>query len=87
MFHNNIKQENWKKYRKNNHDDVIENFCGACLAVPLAFAGVGASAYGASNSRSKYKKQKKIALWIGIITIVISLIIGIYYLFSCQNCR
>jgi Na+-driven multidrug efflux pump len=67
--------------------DVVEGFCGACLAIPFAFAGVGASAYGAS-SRGKHKKQKKIALWGGIITIVISVLIAVYYLWikKCVDC-
>ena len=77
--------ENWKKHRKGN-EDVIEEFCMACLSIPLAFAGVGASAYGAS-SRKKYKTQKKVALWGGIIAVILSLIIGIYYLYSCKDCR
>ena len=78
----------WLKY-KNPNKDVIEGFCGACLAVPLAFAGVGASAYGSSNSRSAHKKQKKIILWSGIISVIISLVIAIYYLFfsKCTKCR
>ena len=37
-------KEKWKKYR-NGNNDVKESFCGACLAIPFAFAGVGASAY------------------------------------------
>jgi len=81
------KDENWKKYRRGNKD-TKEDFCGACLAVPLAFAGVGASAYGAKkSSRGKYKIQKKCALWGGIIAIVISLIIACYYLRTCKDCR
>ena len=77
--------DKWKKYKKDG-EDVKEFFCGACLAVPLAFVGVGASAYGAS-SRGSHKKSKKIVLWSGIATIIISLIIAIYYLTSCTNCR
>ena len=69
-----------------NNEDIKEDFCGACLAVPLAFAGVGASAYGA-NSRKSYKNAKLIALWGGIISIIISIIIVIYYLNTCSDCR
>ena len=69
-----------------NKEDIKEEFCMACLAIPLAFAGVGTSAYGAS-SRGSHKKSKKIVLWSGIATIIISLIIAIYYLTSCTNCR
>lgn len=81
------KDENWKKYKKDG-DETKEGFCGACLAIPLAFAGVGASAYGAHSSRGKHKKQKKIALWAGIISIVISILIVVYFLFiaKCKDC-
>lgn len=78
-------QENWKKNDQNKHDDVKEDFCGACLTIPLAFAGVGASAYG--GSKGSHKKAKKYALWGGIITIIISLLIAIYYLVACKTCR
>lgn len=74
-------EEKWKK-----DNDIKEEFCMACMAVPLAFAGVGVSAYGA-NSRGRHKKSKKIALWLGVITIIISLITAIYYLTSCKTCR
>jgi Na+-driven multidrug efflux pump len=72
-------------YKKDG--DIKEDFCGACLAIPFAFAGVGASAYGAS-SRGDHKKQKKIALWGGIATIVISILIAVYYLWikKCVDC-
>lgn len=78
--------ENWKKYKKDG-EDTIEGFCGACMAIPFAFAGVGASAYGAS-SRGKHKKQKKIALWGGIASIVISVLVIIYYVWikKCTDC-
>jgi len=66
---------------------VVEGFCGACLAIPLAFAGVGASAYGASSSRGAYKKRKKIILWSGIITTLVAVAIAIYYMTACTKCR
>ena len=78
--------ENWKK-NENPNEDTEEGFCMACLAIPVAFAGVGASAYGAS-SRGKYKEQKKIALWGGIIAVIISFLIAAYYLWikKCTDC-
>jgi hypothetical protein len=78
--------ENWKKHKKDG-EDVREDWCGACLAIPFAFAGVGASAYGAS-SRGKHKKQKKIALWGGIASIVISSLVIFYYVAikKCTDC-
>lgn len=62
-----------------------EDFCMACAVLPLAFAGAGASAYGAS-SKGQYKKRKKYILWGGVITVLISIIIIIYYLKTCKNC-
>ena len=78
--------ENWKKDRKGN-EDIKESFCGACLAIPFAFVGVGASAYGA-NSRGRHKKQKKIALWGGVTVIIISILITVYYVWikKCVDC-
>jgi len=78
--------ENWVKYKK-PYEDTVEEFCGACLAIPFAFAGVGASAYGTS-SRGKHKKQKKIALWGGITTVIISILIAVYYIWikKCVDC-
>ena len=73
---------------KNDNEDIKEPFCGACLAIPFAMAGVGASAYGGSNSRGDHKKQKKWALWGGIFVVIISIIIAIYYLRvkKCVDC-
>jgi hypothetical protein len=69
-------------------NETKESFCGACLAVPLAFAGAGASAYG-SGSKGKHKKQKKIMFWLGIISVLISLGIAVYYLWikKCDDCQ
>ena len=87
--------ENWVNHKNINHaninhgNDTIEKFCGACLAVPLAFAGVGSAAFGSSGSKKSHKTQKRVALWIGIVTVVISLLIAIYYIWisKCTNCR
>ena len=70
-----------------NKEDIKEEFCMACLAIPLAFAGVGTSAYGAS-SRGSHKSQKKWALWGGIAVILISILITVYYLWikKCVDC-
>lgn len=65
--------------------ETKEDFCGLCISVPLAFAGVGAGAYG--TSKGSHKKYKKISLWIGIISIIISLLIAGYYLFYKKDCK
>ena len=82
-------KDSWKKQKKED-EDVIEPFCAACIALPLAFVGVSASAYGAS-SRGSHKKQKKIqkwSLWGGIILAIISIIVTIYTFFiaKCVDC-
>ena len=68
--------------------EIKEDFCGACVAVPLAFAGVGASAYG-SSSKGKHKQRKKIALITGGVSILLSVLIVVYYLYirKCATCR
>jgi len=68
--------------------DTKESFCPACIAVPLAMAGTGASSVGMSDSNA-YKKHKKILLWGGIITTAIAVVILIYYKYikDCKACR
>jgi hypothetical protein len=66
-------------------DGVKEEFCGACLAIPLALAGAGASTVG---SGGKHKNKRRIILWVGIATVILSLVIGVYYLWikKCSEC-
>ncbi len=72
----------------NNKKNEREDFCGACLAVPLAMVGVGVGAAGATTKGS-HQKTKKILLWSGVATVIIALLIVIYFLFikKCSNCR
>ena len=69
-------------------DNTKEEFCGACLAIPLAMAGVGVTASGA-HQKGDHKKRKKIMLWGGIGITVLSVIIAVYFLFikKCKECR
>jgi len=68
--------------------ETKENFCGACLAVPLAFVGAGV-AYGSAGSKKKHKQTKKIVFWVGIAVTVLSLAVAIYYLWikKCDDCE
>jgi len=68
--------------------DTKESFCGACLAVPLAFAGAGASAYG-SRSKGTHKKRKKMIFWLGIIAVILSIAVAVYYMWikKCDECQ
>ena len=60
---------------------IKENFCGACIALPIAFLGAGSSTLG-----SKSKHRKKVLL-ISLIVTVISAFVTLYFLMSCKTCR
>ena len=64
--------------------EVKENFCGACLAVPIALAGATTAGVGAKGAHGK---TKKIMLGVGISVTLLALIIGIIYLVKCKKCR
>lgn len=60
-----------------------EDFCPLCLTVPLAFAGIGSTAYG---SKKDYQKKRKKYFILGLILVFISLAIAAYYLFFKKDC-
>lgn len=66
-----------------------EDFCSLCLVGPLAFAGAGAAAAGASVSK-KHKAWKK-ALFISAVLSVVFIILSLayYFLFNrdCKECK
>ena len=70
----------------NNEKPNKEEFCGACLTVPVALAGAGAAGYGAKGNGG-HKKMKKIMLWGGLGITFISILVAIYFLFKCKECR
>lgn len=59
---------------------VKENFCGACLTIPLAFASAG-TAIGA-------EKKARLKQWAIIFTIV-SIVLTVYFVYikKCSTCR
>lgn len=65
--------------------ETKEEFCGACLAAPLALAGVGTA--GISSTKGGHKKTKIIMLWVGVGITILSLIITIFFLTKCKSCR
>lgn len=71
----------------NNNEEVKEDFCPSCLAIPLAMAGVGVSAAG--SKKGNHQKKRKMMLWIGISMTVVFSLIAIYFLFikKCKECR
>ena len=75
-----------KSFQLDEHREVKEDFCGACLAIPMAFIGAGAAGVGAIK-KGNHKRTKNILLWGGIFLTVVSLIITIIYLRNCKNCR
>ena len=68
-----------------NHNSNREDFCGACVAIPLAIVGTGAVGLGAK--KGSYSKRKKIIMWVGIAVTLISLAVAIYFLTRCKDCR
>ena len=74
-------------HNENEHEyDVKEDFCPSCLVVPLAFAGAGATAAGATVGQ-KHKKTKKILLISGVITLLFTLGLGVYYIMKKDDCK
>lgn len=59
---------------------IKENFCGACLTIPLAFAGAG-TAIGAEKKAQLYK-------WAVILTVV-SILLTVYFVYvkKCNTCK
>jgi succinate dehydrogenase/fumarate reductase cytochrome b subunit len=65
--------------------DVREDFCNACLAVPMAIMSTGAGIAGYSMSKEEYYTRRK---WL-IIGAIVSLVISIVIYFwnkSCDTC-
>ena len=63
-----------------------EEFCGICAVAPLAFAGASATAVG-STIPKKHSAWKKTLLVSGILTIVMSVAILIYYYVFKKDCK
>jgi len=62
-----------------------EEFCGACVALPMALAGAGVAEVGANSGSNKQKR--KIMLISGLVVCALSLIVTILYLNRCKQCR
>ena len=66
------------------NENVKEDFCPVCLAIPLAFASVGAKEAGDENID---KKSKKMYYRIGKGSFILAIILFIYYLYKpCVEC-
>jgi len=62
---------------------IRENFCGACMAIPYALAGTGIKYV----SNQDTKKSRIIMLVIGILVLLLSTGVFIYYMKTCNECR
>ena len=63
-------------------EETKEDFCGACAAIPIALIGSGIA-----SQSGNHKKNKKIILCVGVFITLISLIIAVYFILQCKNCR
>lgn len=65
-----------------NKEEIREDFCPACVALPLAMAGAGTSK-GASG---KQTVLGRVIFWLSIIITVLSIIVAIWYFTRCEEC-
>jgi len=72
---------------QNNNKENKEEFCGACLTVPLAMAAGGSTVAAASTAvdKEKHKKIKDIMFVVGIVIAVLSILYSIYALCKQQK--
>lgn len=65
---------------------VKENFCGACVSIPLTLAGSAIGSY--SYNAHKYKKMKDLSFLVGLLFTFVAFCIGYYFLFlkKCSDC-
>lgn len=65
-----------------------ENFCPACLAIPLAFTGAAGATAGAvmSEEDKRRKRRNSIIFWSGSILFTIAGIVWWKYK-SCKTCK
>lgn len=65
---------------------VKENFCGACVSIPLTLAGSAIGSY--STKPHSYKKNKNIQFLVGLLFTFITFSIGYYLLYvkECSAC-
>ena len=72
---------------KKDNEDTKEEFCSSCAMGVVAIAGAVGAGAGAS-SKKMHKKYKKILIWSGIITFIITIAITIYmWKKNCRECR
>lgn len=65
---------------------VKENFCAACVSIPLSLAGSAIGSY--STNSHKYKKNKDVRFLLGMLFTFVTFSVGYYFLFvkECSQC-
>lgn len=74
-----------KSEKIKNKNKTKENFCGACIAAPVAIAG----AAGAAGSSRGKNKSLQLGIFIGSVVLsVLGIVIALYYLYpkNCMDC-
>jgi hypothetical protein len=70
---------------ENNNEDVTEDFCAACVMLPVAMVGAGVA--GQQTSFSSKRKSKRWIFWISVVLTTIILAITIWYFTRCSSCK
>lgn len=63
--------------------EVREDFCGMCMAIPIALAGAGVAGI---SSKQDYQTRKRNMICAGLVVLVISLFLLWYYK-DCNSCK
>ena len=62
-----------------------EELCSLCVSSGLAVFGAGGVGYSALRKKGETEKNRKIALVVGIVSLLLSLVFYIRYTKECQN--
>ena len=62
--------------------EIRENFCGMCMAVPIALAGAGMAGL---STREDYKKRKWIMIGSSIVVLIITILLYLKFR-NCSSC-
>ena len=73
--------------RESENKENKEDVCPVCVAVPLTMVGAGMTGVGSTKDPKKSRKTRNILLGVGLTVTLVSLIIGLYYLRTCKDCR
>jgi hypothetical protein len=63
--------------------EIREDFCGMCMAVPIALAGAGIAGL---STREAYRKRKWMLIGISAVVLVITILLFLKYK-NCSSCN